>query len=91
MSTKLTITIDKTVIKKAKKYAKVQGRSLSNLIEEYLKSISSADQKLDDSQLSPITKSLYGAVKMKDSNLNYKKILAGGIFKKDIKSYNSPT
>ena len=36
MSTKLTLTIDKSVIKQAKKYAKSQGRSLSNLIEEYL-------------------------------------------------------
>ena len=39
MSTKLTLTIDKSVIKKAKEYAKSQGRSLSNLIEDYLKTV----------------------------------------------------
>lgn len=85
MSTKLTLTIDKSVIEEAKKYAKTQGRSLSNLIEEYLKSVSSADQKIDASQLSPITKSLYGAVKMEDPNVDYRKILADEILKKHLK------
>ncbi len=40
MSTKLTLTLDKSVIESAKKYAKSQGRSLSNLIEDYLKAVS---------------------------------------------------
>ena len=85
MSTKLTLTIDKTVIEEAKKYAKAQGRSLSKLIEEYLKSVSSGEQKIDDSQLSPITKSLYGAVKVDDPKINYKKILTDEILKKHLK------
>jgi len=85
MSTKLTLTIDKSVIKQAKKYAKSQGRSLSNLIEEYLKSVSSDDQKVNELELSPITKSLYGAVKVEDSNLDYKKILEDEILKKHLK------
>jgi len=85
MSTKLTLTIDKSVIEQAKKYAKSQGRSLSNLIEEYLKSVSSDDQKVNKFELSPITKSLYGAVKIEDSNLDYKKILEDEILKKHLK------
>ncbi len=36
MSIKLTLTIEKTVIEKAKDYAKKSGRSLSDLIESYL-------------------------------------------------------
>lgn len=36
MNTKLTLTIDKSVIEKAKRYAKNSGRSLSDLIQAYL-------------------------------------------------------
>jgi len=39
MSTKLTLSVDKKVIDKAKEYARSNGRSLSNIIEEYLKSL----------------------------------------------------
>ena len=39
MNTKLTLTIDQSVIEKAKKYAKEKERSLSDLIENYLKLI----------------------------------------------------
>lgn len=41
MRTKLTLTIDKQVVDKAKLYAKKKNRSVSKLVEEYLKSISS--------------------------------------------------
>ena len=37
MDTKLTLTIEKDVIDRAKDYAKKKGRSLSDLIENYLK------------------------------------------------------
>ncbi|CAN5304097.1 hypothetical protein BH23BAC1_BH23BAC1_22620 [soil metagenome] len=37
MNTKLTLTIDKEIIEQSKKYAKIKGRSLSELIENYLK------------------------------------------------------
>jgi len=39
MNIKLTLTVDKSVIKGAKIYAKSNGRSLSNIVEEYLKSL----------------------------------------------------
>ena len=39
MITKLTLTIEKSVIEKAKKYAKEKERSLSDIIENYLKAI----------------------------------------------------
>lgn len=84
MSTKLTLTIDKSVIEEAKRYAKSQGRSLSNLIEEYLKSVSSKDDKSKDLELSPITKSLFGSVKLKDENIDYKKIIEDEILKKHL-------
>ena len=39
MNAKLTLTIEQSVIEKAKKYAKEKERSLSDLIENYLKAI----------------------------------------------------
>ncbi|WP_320111650.1 DUF6364 family protein [Draconibacterium orientale] len=39
MDTKLTLKLDKVVIEKAKKYAASNKRSLSRLIEAYLKSL----------------------------------------------------
>jgi len=84
MSTKLTLTIDKSVIEEAKQYAKSQGRSLSNLVEEYLKSVSSKEDKPQPLKLSPITKSLFGAVRVKDKNIDYKKILEDEILKKHL-------
>lgn len=39
MKKKLTLTIDESVIKQAKAYAKKQGRSLSAVVENYLKAL----------------------------------------------------
>ena len=84
MSTKLTVTIEKSVIEKAKQYAKSQGRSLSNLIEEYLKSVSSKNTETKKLKLSPITKSLFGSVKLKDKEIDYKKLIEDEILKKHL-------
>jgi len=39
MNTKLTLTIEQTLIEKAKEYAKAKGRSLSDIVENYFKAI----------------------------------------------------
>ena len=39
MTTKLTLTIDDSVISVAKKYAKKSGKSLSVIVENYLKTL----------------------------------------------------
>jgi FtsZ-interacting cell division protein YlmF len=39
MNTKLTLTVEKEVIEKAKEYAKNTGRSLSDMIESYLETL----------------------------------------------------
>ncbi len=69
MNTKLTLTIDQSVIKKAKAYAKEKERSLSDLIENYLKSLT-RDQTTSE-ELSPIVKSLLGSFKAPD-DFDYK-------------------
>jgi hypothetical protein len=39
MNTKLTLSVDAAIIERAKAYAKKTGRSLSEIIENYLESI----------------------------------------------------
>jgi hypothetical protein len=70
MNTKLTLTIEQTIIKKAKKYARQKGRSLSDIIENYLKIITK-DKLKSDIEITPLTKSLKGSFKAPD-NFDYK-------------------
>ena len=84
MAVKLTLTIEKSVIEEAKEYAKSQGRSLSSLVEAYLKSVSRPLELDVEIKLSPIVESLYGAVDMSGRNLDYKELLKEEIFKKHL-------
>jgi len=74
MNTKLTLTIEQSVINKAKGYAKRKGHSLSDIIENYLKVITKSGPKTDI-EITPIVKSLRGSFKA-SSNLDYKKELS---------------
>lgn len=71
MLTKLTLTVDKEVIERAKRYARSTGRSLSDLIESYLDTISSP-RKQTQEKLPRKLQKLYGAVKL-PSDLDHKK------------------
>lgn len=82
MITKLTLTIEQDVIKTAKTYAQKKGQSLSELIENYLKALSSNDKNSDE--LSPRVKRLLGSVKLND-NFEYKKVLEEQIGKRNKK------
>lgn len=62
MNTKLTLTIEKNVIEKAKRYAKQTGRSLSDIIEKYLEEIS--DEQVDSAAISNQLKEIIGSVKL---------------------------
>jgi hypothetical protein len=77
MITKLTLTIDKDVIGKAKKHASLQGRSLSNIVETYLKVITS-DEKLAKSDYTPRIKALKGSFKA-PAGFDYKEELRKGL------------
>jgi replicative DNA helicase len=70
MNTKLTLTIEQSIIEKAKKYASGKGRSLSDIIENYLKIITKEEQK-KEVELTPIVKSLKGTFK-EPRNFDYK-------------------
>lgn len=74
MNTKLTLTIEKEIIERAKSYAKEKNRSLSDIIENYLKILTEKEQKNKDQKLNPIVESLKGSFKM-PKNMDYKKEL----------------
>ena len=74
MSTKLTLTIEKKVIEKAKKYAKEKNRSLSHIIENYLKILTMEERQQNEKTLNPIVKSLKGSFKT-SKKIDYKKEL----------------
>jgi macrodomain Ter protein organizer (MatP/YcbG family) len=72
MTTKLTLTVEKTVIERAKIYAKKTGKTLSEIIESYLNSIVTESEK---NELSPKLKKIVGAVKLPenfDEELEYR-------------------
>lgn len=80
MNTKLTLTIEQAVIEKAKKYAKDKERSLSNLIENYLKALTKESDS-NEIELTPIVKSLKGSFTA-PKNFNYKKELTDRLSEK---------
>jgi hypothetical protein len=80
MNTKLTLTIDDSIIERAKAYAKDKGRSLSDLIENYLNAIT-REQNQSEIDITPVVKSLKGSFKAPDG-FDYKKELAKGLSKK---------
>jgi hypothetical protein len=80
MNTKLTLTIEQDIIKKAKIYANEKGRSLSDIIENYLKLIVfEEDQK--DNENSPVVSSLLGSLKA-PLEIDYKAELAKSLTNK---------
>ena len=61
MKTKLTLTVEKSILKRLKFYAKNKGRSLSEIIEHYLDTIT---QDNGTETISPKLKKIVGAVKL---------------------------
>ncbi len=66
MDTKLTLSLDKMVIEKAKNYAKSNKVSLSRLIESYLASLTIKHQ--NETEISPLVKSLSGVISLDSTN-----------------------
>ncbi len=79
MTTKLTLTIDDSVISVAKKYAKKSGKSLSDIVENYLKNLTSKETK--DETISPRILKLMGVIELPD-NFEYKRALKDSLSKK---------
>lgn len=82
MNSKLTLTIEQSIIESAKKYAKKRKRSLSDLIENYLKALTIEDIK-SENETTPIVNSLRGSFKM-PKDFDYKKELTSQLTKKHL-------
>lgn len=80
MNTKLTLTIEQSIIEKAKIYAKSQGRSLSDIVENYFKTIVQKEKDLGKDK-TPIADSLRGSFKA-PNDFDYKKELASRLSEK---------
>ncbi|MXV49611.1 hypothetical protein GS399_01395 [Pedobacter sp. HMF7647] len=83
MNTKLTLTIERNVIQKAKSYAKQKNSSLSGIIENYLKSLTKEDSKNKKTQLSPVVKSFKGSFNM-PIDFDYNEELRKGLQEKHL-------
>ena len=83
MDTKLTLKLDKFVIEQAKKYASSHKRSLSRIIESYLRTLINRDKKDDESDLeiSPFVKSMSTGVNI-PADLDYKSEILNHLIEK---------
>jgi hypothetical protein len=78
MNTKLTLSIDKKTVGRAKKFARERNRSLSNLIENYLKSV--AVEETGTGEMTPLVAELSGVLapgSVKAHRSDYAAFLAG--------------
>ncbi|MDR0793901.1 MAG: DUF6364 family protein [Chitinophagaceae bacterium] len=81
MNTKLTLTVEQSIIKKAKRYARKRKRSLSGLIANYLKALTGEEEADTEDELTPTVKRLRGSFKLPE-NFDYKKELTRSLSKK---------
>ena len=72
MSTKLTLSLKKEIIERAKEYAKEHNISLSFLIENYLQKLIS-DYKFNNEKKGSIVDELSGIIKL-DSDTDYRDV-----------------
>ncbi|MFC3415955.1 DUF6364 family protein [Algoriphagus hitonicola] len=86
MNTKLTLTLEKDVIEKAKEYAARQGQSLSSIVENYFKLLTlDRNQEPKNEELKSLPESflrLRGVLKMEDGHFDYKEELTKALEEK---------
>lgn len=86
MTTKLTLTMEQDVIETAKRYAQEKGRSLSDLVESYLKTLSAKESNTE--QLSPKVRRLVGAISLPE-DFDYKESLKKKVLSKSMSKEGS--
>lgn len=75
MQTKLTLSVEKHIIEKAKLFAKMHNTSISQIVEEHLERVVAVEQS-ELSQLSPLTRLLMGSASGISTNKPYKELIA---------------
>ncbi len=83
MDAKLTLKLNKNVIEKAKKYAGKQNKSLSRMIEAYLKYLVSRENSDNEGtiEISPFVKSIRSGKSIPE-DLDYKEMYRQHLFEK---------
>jgi len=71
MNKKLTLSLDDAIIEKAKRYASDKRESLSGMVENYFRVITS-NYKKEEKKLSPTVQELLGSIKVPD-DFDYEK------------------
>ncbi|MBS3739518.1 MAG: hypothetical protein KGY51_11090 [Psychroflexus sp.] len=64
MDKKLTLSLNESIIEKAKNYAKSNNISLSKLIESYLGTLTKTEKK--ETEITPLVKNLSGVISIDD-------------------------
>jgi len=60
MDKKLTLSLNATVIDRAKSYASEQGTSLSRMVENYLSAVINTSEEEQEVEITPLVQSLIG-------------------------------
>ena len=83
MDKKLTLKLDKFVIEKAKEYASSHKKSLSRIIESYLRSLINREKNSDESdfEISPFVKSMSSGVNI-PPDIDYKSEIINHLLEK---------
>jgi hypothetical protein len=85
MNTKLTLSLEKDVIKKAKEYAEAQGQSLSSLVENYFKHLTFNPKPTEKEEWKSLPESFLkfeGILKKEGDEFDYKEELTKALFEK---------
>jgi len=80
MSTKLTLSIDEKVVAEAKEFAKETGKSVSQIVESYLKALTQKNGKQIHSLPNNISR-WQGAFKSRDKK-SYKEVYTDSLIEK---------
>jgi hypothetical protein len=85
MLTKLTLTIDDDIVLKAKDYAKKKHRSVSKLVEDYLKTISDVETSRAENygNTSPLTNSITGMFREEYDGQSYEDLLQSALMERN--------
>jgi hypothetical protein len=83
MKKKITLILEKSLIKKAEKYANEKGFTLSEIVDKYLEFVIHNHTNIEISK-TPISDSLRGILKSPD-NFNYDKALIQALSDKYLK------
>ena len=81
MEIKLTLSLDASVLSKAKQYAKSQNMTLSKLVEMYL--ISLTNKQMEDMKISPIVEELTGVISLEEDD--FRKVYTDYLINKHLK------